>query len=249
MWTDLTIPIVIAHRGDKQHAPENTIAAFRNAVEKGADAIEFDVKLSADDRVVVIHDQTVNRTTNGNGKISTLSFSSLRSLDAGEWFSEKFKNERIPLLEEVFEEVGERIYMNIELTNYNSPGDRLVSEVVKLVKKHKMQNRVLFSSFLGINLQKARRLLPEVFRGLLTFPGILGSWGRMFGWRGDFMSLHPYIGDVTPSLINRIHEYGKRVHVWTVNNENDIKKMFDFGVDALFTDDPEKVLQMLGRSK
>ena len=102
MWTDLSCPIIIAHRGDKTHAPENTLAAFKLAAENGADAIEFDVKLTADGRVIVLHDQTVNRTTNGMGKISKLPYAAVRDLDAGAWFSEKFRGERIPTLDEVF---------------------------------------------------------------------------------------------------------------------------------------------------
>ena len=108
MWIDLSRPAIIAHRGDKTHAPENTMAAFKMAAENGADAIEFDVKLTADGRVIVLHDQTVNRTTNGTGRISQLPFAAVRELDAGAWFSEKFRGERIPTLDEVFETVGKR---------------------------------------------------------------------------------------------------------------------------------------------
>ncbi len=138
--------------------------------------------------------------------------------------------------------------MNVELTNYATPGDALVAKVVELVKKHGMQKRVLFSSFFTGNLSKVRRWLPEVARGLLTFPGLLGIWGRTFGWRGDYMALHPYLAEVTPGMVNRVHAAGKRVHVWTVNGEQDIKNMIGLGVDAIFTDNPELALRLLGRS-
>ena len=249
MWTDLSRPIVIAHRGDKTHAPENTLAAFKLAAEKGADAIEFDVKLTADGQVIVLHDQTVDRTTNGTGKMSELPFAALRNLDAGAWFSEAFPGERIPTLDEVFETVGKRLYMNVELTNYATPGDDLVPKVVELVKKHGLQNRVLFSSFFARNLMKARSLLPEVPRGLLCMPGLVGFWGRTFTWRGDYFALHPHLADADPGLVNRVHAAGKRVHVWTVNAEEDLKRMIGLGVDAIFTDDPALALRLLGRSK
>jgi glycerophosphoryl diester phosphodiesterase len=249
MWTDLHRPIIIAHRGDKTHAPENTLAAFKLAAENGADAIEFDVKLTADERVIVLHDQTVNRTTTGTGKIFQLPFAVVRDLDAGGWFSEESRGERIPTLDEVFETVGKRLYINIELTNYATPGDGLVPKVVDLVKKHGLQDRMLFSSFFARNLQITRSLLPEVPRGLLCMRGILGSWGRTFTWRGDYFALHPYLTDVDPGLVNRVQAAGKRVHVWTVNSEEDLKRMIGLGVDAIITDDPVLALRLLGRSR
>jgi glycerophosphoryl diester phosphodiesterase len=249
MWTDLPRPAVIAHRGDKMHAPENTLAAFKLAAEKGADAIEFDVQLTADGQVIVIHDQAVDRTTNGTGKVSGFLLEDLRDLDAGAWFSEQFRGERLPTLEEVFETVSKRLYMNVELKNYTTPGDSLASKVVELVKKHGVQDRMLFSSFLPHNLRKARLLLPEVSCGLLTMRGMWGSWGRTFGWRGEYFALHPNIADVNSDLIDRVHAAGKHVNVWTVTTEEDMKRMIGLGVDAIFTGDLEMTLRLVGRGK
>jgi glycerophosphoryl diester phosphodiesterase len=249
MWNDLPRPTVIAHRGDITHAPENTLAAFGMAAENGADAIEFDVKLTADGQIIVLHDQTVDRTTNGKGRVSGLPYAALRDLDAGGWFSEQFRGEKIPTLEMVFETVGKRLAMNIELTNYATPGDDLVSKVVELVKRHGVQDRTLFSSFFTRNLRKVRLLLPEVPRGLLTMPGLLGLWGRLFSWRGDYFALHPALDDINPKLIFRVHATRKRVHVWTVNTEVDLNRMISYGVDGIFTDDPELALRLLGRRK
>jgi glycerophosphoryl diester phosphodiesterase len=249
MWTDLTRSIVIAHRGDKSHAPENTLAAFQLAAEKGADAVECDVKLTADGQVIILHDQTVDRTTNGTGNVSRLSLAALRKLDAGAWFSGQFRGERIPTLDEVFETVGKHLLMNVELKNYATPGDDLVSKVVELVKKHAVQDRILFSSFLPSHLRKARLLLPQVPRGLLCIPGRLGWWARTFGCCGDYFALHPHLTGVNLGLIHRVHAAGKRVHVWTVNAEEDLKRMIGHGVDAIIADDTELALRLLGRSK
>jgi glycerophosphoryl diester phosphodiesterase len=249
MWADLSRPIIIAHRGDKTHAPENTLAAFKLAGENGADAVEFDVKLTADGRVIVLHDQTVNRTTNGNGKISQLSFAEVRALDAGVWFSEKFTDERIPTLDEALETVGKQLYINIELTNYATPFDGLVHKVVDLVKKHGLQNRLLFSSFFARNLKMTRSLLPQVPCGLLCMRGKLGSWGRTFTWRGNYFAMHPYVTDVDSGLVLRVQATGKRVHVWTVNPEEDLKRMIGLGVDAIITDDPVLALRLAGRTQ
>jgi glycerophosphoryl diester phosphodiesterase len=248
MWNGLSRPTVIAHRGDKAYAPENTLASFNQAAEKGADAIEFDVKLTSDGKAVILHDQTVDRTTNGRGDISRLSLAEARKLDASIQFPGRFPGEKIPTLEEVFESVGRKLYMNVELTNYSTPGDSLVPIVVELVKKHGLQGRVLFSSFLVRNLRKAATLLPEVPRGLLTLSGLLGLWGRNFGWRGDYYALHPFLRDAKPGLVDRVHAAGKRVNVWTVNTEDDLKHMVGLGVDGIITDDPALALNVLGRS-
>ena len=249
MWNNLHLPIVFAHRGDEAHAPENTLSAFKQAVEKGTDGIEFDVKLTADGQVVVLHDQSVDRTTNGTGNVAKLSFAALRELDAGKQFPGQFPGEKIPTLDEVFETVGKRVYMNIELKNYPTPFDLLVPKVTDIIKKHSMEERVLFSSFLSLSLQKARKLLPDVPRGLLTIPGWMGAWGRTFGWRGDYTALNPPMVDINIGLINQVHASGKRVIVWTVTAEEDIKRMIGLGVDGIITGDPALVLRLLGRSK
>jgi len=249
MWNDLESPVVVAHRGDKAYAPENTLSAFEQAAEKGADAVEFDVKLTADNKVIVLHDQTVDRTTNGTGNIAKLTFSALRDLEAGTQFPGKFPTERIPELDEVFETVGKRVYMNVELTNYSTPNDALVPTVVDVVKKHGMQSRVFFSSFFAQNLRKVRLLLPEVPRGLLTMPGLMGLWGRTLGWRGDYAALNPYMTDVNAGLVYKIHAAGKSVNAWTVNTEAEIKRMIGLSVDGIITDDPALALRLLGRAR
>lgn len=239
MLESLPQPVIFAHRGASAHAPENTIAAFERALEEHADAIELDVKLSADGHVIVIHDMTVNRTTGAHGRVRDLSLADLRALGAGSYFSEKFQNEKIPTLEEVFEALGKRTFINVELTNYNSPRDHLVESVCSLVKKFGLQERVMFSSFFALNLSKARSILPEVPRGLLAFKGLLGAWARSFGFAfGKYQALHPNLNDTTRQQIQRVHRLKQRVHVWTVNEAEDMRRLFHWGVDGIFTDDP-----------
>lgn len=247
MWKEIQRPVVIAHRGDSAHAPENTLSAFQMAADKRADAIEFDVKLSQDGHVIVIHDQTVDRTTNGHGDVRHLSLAGLRELDAGVRFEGRYPNERIPTLGEVFETVGNRIHMNVELTNYATPGDELVPKVVDLVKKHSMEKQVLFSSFFPRNLRTARTLLPEVPCGLLAWAGLMGFPARTWGWKRGMEALHPYLSNVDERMIARLHAAGIRIHVWTVNDNGDMERLISLGVDGIFTDDPVKLLQCLGR--
>ncbi len=238
-------PCIFAHRGASAYAPENTLAAFELALQQGAPALELDVKLSADGHVVVIHDATVDRTTNGKGKVSRLTLSELRALDAGSFFSEKYRGEKIPTLEEVFELVGGRALINIELTNYTTPRDALVEEVCRLVREHHMEEHVLFSSFLPGNLRQAALLLPEVPRGLLVLPGWKGIWARFAFFFGNYQALHPYLSDVTPHQIASVHRLGRRVHVWTVNEAAPMRRLLKWGVDGIFTDDPPLALQIV----
>ncbi len=250
MLTSLPQPVIFAHRGASAHAPENTLAAFQLALAQKADAIELDVKLSADGKAVVIHDSTVDRTTGSRGRVRDLSFRELRSLDAGSFFSETYRGEMIPSLEEVFEAVGGRTFINVELTNYTTPRDSLVETVCMLVKKFGLQKRVLFSSFFASNLSKARAYLPEVPRGLLAFNGLLGAWARSFGFNfGRYQALHPYLNDVSSQQVQRVHRLNRRIHVWTVNAVEDLRRLFHWGVDGIFTDDPRLAVQMRSETK
>ncbi len=250
MLASLPQPIIFAHRGASAHAPENTLAAFELALAQNADAIELDVKLSADGQAVVIHDPTVDRTTGSHGRVKKLSLAQLRSLDAGSFFSEKYRGEKIPTLEEVFETVGKRTFINVELTNYTTPRDQLVEMVCMLIKKFGLQERVMFSSFFALNLSKARAYLPDVPIGLLAFRGWLGAWARSFGFAfGKYHALHPYVTDVTSQQVQRVHRLNRRIHVWTVNAADDMHRLFHWGVDAIFTDDPQLAVQVRGESK
>lgn len=250
MLASLPQPVIFAHRGASAHAPENTLAAFELALEHGADAIELDAKLSADGHVVVIHDATVDRTTGVYGRVKDMSLAELRALGAGGFFSSHFSTEKIPMLEEVFETLGKRLFINIELTNYTTPRDHLVESVCILVKKFNLQKHVLFSSFYGLNLSKARGYLPDVPCGLLALNGLPGAWARSFGFAfGKYAALHPNLVDVTREQIQRVHRLKGRVHVWTANPEADIRRLFGWGVDGIFTDDPRLAVRVRDEKK
>ena len=245
MLEALPQPIIFAHRGASAHAPENTIAAFELALKQQADAIELDVKLSADGQVIVIHDETVDRTTNGHGKVKDMTLAELKSLDAGSFFSREFAGERIPTLEEVFEAAGKRTFINIELKNYKSRRDDLVESVCMLIKKHQMQKRVMFSSFFPTTLSRTRSYLPGVPRGLLAWHGLLGVWARSFGFFfGKYDALHPALQDFTQQEVTRVHRLTRRVHVYTVNREEDMRRLFKWGVDGIFSDDPQLAVKV-----
>jgi glycerophosphoryl diester phosphodiesterase len=231
---------IIAHRGASLYAPENTLPAFELAIQESADAVELDVKLSLDQAVVVIHDQTVDRTTNGAGRVDKLPLADLLQLDAGTSFGEAYRGAHIPTLEEVFEIVGQQILINIELTNYATPTDQLAVQVAELVRKSAMENRVLFSSFNPLTLLRISRLLPGVPRGLLAVKGAGGAWAR--SWLGSLIphqALHPDKGDTTGRLIAKAHKRSRRVYTYTVNKQDEMRTLFRMGIDGIFTDDPQ----------
>jgi glycerophosphoryl diester phosphodiesterase len=247
MLASLTRPIVFAHRGASARAPENTLAAFKLAEAEGAKAIELDAKLSADGEVVVFHDNTLERTTNGSGRVGDHCWSELRALDAGSSFSDAFRGEKIPLLSEVFEVFGGRIFINVELKDSPTHRDDLARKVCELVEKHSLQEGVTFSSFFPSNLQQAARLLPEVPRGLVAQPGWKGAWARSFGFSfGDFAALHPHFSDASRQQIQRVHRLKRRIHVWTVNEIEEMRRLVESGVDGFFTQDPKLALDVVG---
>jgi glycerophosphoryl diester phosphodiesterase len=247
MLSELPRPAIFAHRGASAHAPENTLAAFELAIRQKADAIELDAKLSTDGQVVVIHDPTVDRTTDGHGWVGKMTLEALRELDAGTYFDVAFHGECIPTLEEVFETVGRETFINIELTNYVSPGDGLPQIVAGLVKHRHLETRVLFSSFNPQALIRAKRILPDVPIGLLASPGWSGCWTR--SWLGRILvpydALHPERQDVTPRLVRAAHQRNQRVHTYTVNDPQEMRRLFDLGIDGVFTDDPALARQVL----
>lgn len=236
-------PIFFAHRGASAHAPENTLAAFELAVKQGAPAIEFDVKLTSDRQVIILHDQTLERTTNGSGPVTKQPLAALRELDAGSKFSAVFRGEKIPILDDVFEALGKRVLMNVELTNYATPFDGLVEQVALLVKKHALEKQVIFSSFFFTNLITAGRLLPGVPRGQLMLEGNAGWWQRASARLMHLDAEHPYSKDVTEKLVARVHHNNRRVYVWTVNDPLEMRQLRSMGVDGIFTDDPLLALQ------
>lgn len=242
----LSRPAVVAHRGASAYAPENTLAAFRLAVEQGADAVELDAKLTRDGEVIVIHDQTVNRTTGGTGVVREMTLAQLKALDAGALFDPKYTGEPVPTLEEVFQAVGGKVVINVEITNYTSPTDALPDRIVDLIRKYRLEEWILFSSFHPLNLLRVRRKLPAVPAALLTQAGpagrlLRGGLGRVFSphW------FHPYYTDVSAESLAQEHRRGRKVNVWTVNAAEDIRRLSRWGIDGIITDDPLLALRVL----
>ena len=241
LWLEAhTRPLVVGHRGASAHAPENTLVAFRLAHEQGADAIELDAKRCASGEVVIMHDPTLERTTNGKGRINEWSLTRLRTLDAGH-------GERIPTLDEVFEEVGRYVLVNVEVTNYTTHGDGLEEAVVKVVRQHELEQRVLFSSFNPLSLRKLAALAPDVPRAILYSPRmplhLRNVWLAPLV-RHEFR--HPEYSMVTPELVQRLSARKVRVNAWTVNTPEAVKRMASCGVHGIIGDSPSAIRNALG---
>lgn len=241
----LSRPIIFGHRGASKYAPENTLIAFQTAFDQGAPAIELDVMLSVDEKLVVIHDTTVDRTTNSSGKVNELTLDALKKIDAGSKFTTKYNGERIPTLEEVFDLTKGRFLVNIELKNYHSPADCLVEKVIDLVVNRKMNDSVIFSSFLPGNIIKVRKRLPNVPSALLTFGGLIGKFEISPLLR--FLSphfIHPDYQLIDEKFIQREHTHHRRVNVWTIDKEADLRRFIKADVDGIITDDPILALKI-----
>jgi len=228
-------PKIYAHRGANEHAPENTMAAFQLALDQHADGIELDAMLSEDGQVVVIHDDTVDRTTNGSGRVREMTLEQIRSLDAG-------KGERIPTLEEVLERFGGKLLINIELKNYASIFDALPIKVAKLINHFGLEDSVLISSFNPLNFPRIRRRLPDVKIGMLTQPNQAKFWmWRLF----KYDALHPHYSDVDKPLVETTHAQGRQVNVWTPDDAEEIIRLAELHVDGIITNFPQRVREVL----
>lgn len=236
---ELQRPIIFAHRGSSAYAPENTLAAFELAIKQNAPAIELDATLTKDQKVVVFHDSNTERITGYKGNINQMTLAAIKELDAGSYFDSSFEGEKIPTLEEVFDLVGNKVLINIELKNYASPFDALPQTVAHLVEKWKMHQNVFFSSFNPIALVKIRKFLPDIPIGLLALDGKQGWLARSrIGELCKYQAIHPYYQDVNAKFVDIHHKKGHLVNVYTVNDAATMQSLFDFGVDGIFTDDP-----------
>ena len=240
--------IVAAHRGSSGTAPENTMAAFVAAAAAGADLIELDVRFSADLACVVMHDRTVRRTTDGWGHVHKLSLSALRRLDAGRWFSPRFAGERIPTLAEVLDALPPSIGVNCEVKTDGDPRSRIARAraLLDTVQQHGGSRPLVISSFdhrfLSILSRHAPWLLLGVLlqplRGLTRRPSVIA---RRAGAACVFCSR----GMIRHRMVADARDHGMSVGVYTVDTPGQLARAKRYGVDMVFTNYPERVLQWL----
>jgi glycerophosphoryl diester phosphodiesterase len=228
---------IYAHRGASNDAPENTLAAFRLAMEQGAEGIELDVQMTADGQLVVIHDETLDRTTNGHGLVVAHTYEEIKGLDASAKFGRGYRDEPIPLLREVLELIEPtQLELNIELKNGIIRYDGMEESVVRLVKEYGMEKRVNLSSFNHYSIVKLKSLAPEIETAILYVAGLYEPWN--YAKTVGAGALHPYFYSVVPEIVVEAHQFGLKVRPYTVDEDRDIRKMIEAGVDAVITNHP-----------
>ena len=238
----------IAHRGASGdgHAPENTLAAFQKAIEMGVDGVECDVHCTKDDSVVIIHDNTLNRTTDIKGIVEEMTLDEVKKADAGSWFDPRFAGERVPTLRELLELTKGRAITVIEIKSEN-----IADKVVKEIKDSRAESEVVIISFHASALRDAQEIYPRIPRGLLIGgrkaikkpAGILDLIQQAAEAGASILDLSSKI--ITPSLVRESHLRGVGVWAWTVDDEVEMKTLAEMYVDGITSNYPEKLRSAL----
>jgi glycerophosphoryl diester phosphodiesterase len=240
-------PLVWAHRGASAAAPENTLAAFRLAAQLGADGIELDAQRCASGEVVVLHDESLGRTTGYAALLAETPWSKVRTLDAGARFADEFDGERVPLLAEVLSETPPTLLVNVELKCDRADDRGLTAAAIAVVHEARAEDRVLLSSFNPLCLWRARALAPELPRALLfdrdsSFPLRHALYAPALA----AAALHPEDVLATPAAVRSWRRRGYLVSAWTVDDPDRAQALRDAGATGIITNVPDVILRRLG---
>ena len=235
----------IAHRGFRSRYPENTMLAFRKAVEAGCDGIEFDVHLSKDGEAVIIHDETVDRTTDGTGLVGQKTYRELKALNAAKPHPETIDFAAIPSLREYFEYIATQpnIISNIELKTGVFVYEGIEEVVYQLMKEYKLIRRCIVSSFNHESVLRMKKIDSAVTCGLLV-----DSWQihpETYVRNLGIECYHPSAYCVTPELVAALHSAGIRINPWFGSIQCDYRPLIEMGVDSLITDYPDRITALL----
>ena len=235
----------IAHRGGAGLAPENTLACFKQGLIY-ADMIEFDVQPSKDRQLLVYHDRSgVERTTNGNGRVPDLIFEYLRSLDAGSWFDQKYKGEKIPTLSEVIATTSSSdIQYNVELKYFDPKSNWFENEIINTIKKFKIENRTVITARYEENILRLQEIDAKLDLALLQKERTPNEYFDLL------MELKLKTAQIRPSALNptflkKCHETGIRVFYFYADEPNEMKQVINLGIDGLLTNYPDRLKQLL----
>ncbi|NLA77312.1 MAG: glycerophosphodiester phosphodiesterase [Clostridiales bacterium] len=243
---------VIAHRGASKVCPQNTIPAFKKAVEMGADGFENDVHLTKDGRIVVCHNYNIDDTSTGSGYINDLTFDELRSYDFGSYFSPEFAGTKIPTLEEFLDVARDVELINIEIKGPRDGNLEIVKRTIDMVKDFGLFDRLLISSFDDNCLIACKEIDPLTQTGLLYSPDspiIERIFDDQLGFAKNLRcdAVHPLFFYVDEEYVEESHKLGMKVNPWTTDTETIINAMLDFGCDGLITDYPDLARKIIAQ--
>jgi glycerophosphoryl diester phosphodiesterase len=235
--------LIFAHRGYSAMNPENTMIAFQEAAKAGADGLELDVQMTKDGELVVIHDEKVDRTTDGSGYVKDLTYQEIRKLDAGHKFKKWFQKNQIPSLTEVLEWMTtNKLLCNIELKNGIFPYEGMEAKVIQLVRKYGLSERIILSSFNHYSIVYCYRLAPEIETAPLLSEWLYMPW--IYAQSIQAKAIHPKYYPIIDDLIVQSIANGVAVRPYTINKEAAMKRLFSIGCSAIITDDPVKALKI-----
>lgn len=237
---------IFAHRGASGYAPENTLEAFSLAVQQQADGVELDVHLTRDQQVIVTHDERIDRVSDGSGLIVQMTVKDIKKHLFNKPHPE-YEDARAPLLEEVLELLKPTsLHINIELKNGRIPYDGMEGKCLNLVEKAGMQDRVIYSSFNHHSMMLLKKMNPQAACGLLYDCCLLDPAGYLN--LSGLDALHPHFADflMNPDAYRKARQQGGLVHVWTVNDDRDMRRVMDADADILITNYPDRAVAVRG---
>ena len=230
----------IGHRGFSGLYPENTMLSFQKALKAGVDGFEFDTHLTKDGEIVVIHDEKIDRTTNGTGFVKDYTYEELKQFDASSVFAGQYGINHIPTLREYFELTkGMDLMTNIELKNSIIWYDGMEEKVIAMIREYGVEEQIVLSSFNHYSIMKCKKLAPELKCGFLDSSWLVNP-GEYTKSRG-VECYHPSFRSLDEATVAEVHSHGIEINTWTVNETEDIQRMFDLGVHSVITNFPDRV--------
>ena len=235
-WYTSDKPLIFGHRGALSDAPMNTLPAFERAYEQGAAGVALDVQFSADKELVIVHDFTVDKTTDSTGAVNEMTLAQLKELDAGSWFSDAFTGTRIPTLSEVFETVGQKLYINVEIKHLDVAPNGLEEAVLACIQQHDLAERVIVSSFNPYVLVRFQKIAPHIPLGYLLYAGsVLPNIDDILP-PTSYQAIHYHHEMIDADAITKAQTHQHRINTWTVNDPDRARELAKMGVDAIITD-------------
>jgi glycerophosphoryl diester phosphodiesterase len=237
----------IAHRGFSGKYPENTMLAFKKAVEEKCDGIETDLNVTKDGVIVICHDETVDRTTNDKGYIKDYTYKELNKFDAGIKFGESFKGEKIVSIDELLDYMKDKnMLLNLELKNGLVHYEDLEKKIIEKIYEYKLRGNVILSSFNHYSMLKVKQYDETIKTGLLYCANLYNV--QEYGKKLKADALHPYYPSVmNKDIVTQIKESGLTINTYTVNNEEDMEALIDLEIDGIITNHPDKLNRVLQR--